>query len=84
MSKAKTLKSQILDLPDKKRIKKNISIKTNKSKTRKLDSLNSIKLHDDDILKKENTKNKNNSKNKNKIFCLFCCLNSAQNDSGDN
>ena len=84
MSKAKTLKSQILDLPDKKKIKKNISIKTSKSKTKKLDSLNSIKLHDDDILKKENTKNKNNSKNKNKIFCLFCCLNSAQNDSGDN
>ena len=84
MSKAKTLKSQILDLPEKKKIKKNISIKTNKSKARKLDSLNSIKLHDDDILKKENTKNKNNSKNKNKIFCLFCCLNSAQNDSGDN
>ena len=84
-SKSKTVKSKNMNVPDKSLV--NEYDKTSKKKTnKKRGSLNSsIKNQTNfyEIPKKKKTKKKNTSKNKKKLFCLFCCLNSKQNDSDE-
>ena len=97
-SKGKIVKKQILDIgenalkdkdkdkeKDKIKINKKNTSKTNKSKNKKKESINSNRnqTNDCDILKKQNTENKNKLKKKKNLFCLFCCLNYKQNDSGE-
>ena len=89
-TKSKTVKNKNMNVPEKSLLNENENDNmTNKKKNKKRGSINSIKIPTNfcDIPKKKKIKNKNNSKtkskNKKKLFCLFSCLNSKQNDSDE-
>ena len=79
-AKSKTAKSKNMNVPDKSLV--NEYDKMSKKKTnKKRGSLNSSIKNQTNFC--EIPKKKNTSKNKKKLFCLFCCLNTKQNDSDE-